>query len=319
MSAQRCLTAWNAPMGRPNCSRTAACATAVSRLRAAVPQASAARRTAARSRTRSGSRAGSRGRTRCSGTWTASARTSAVGRVGSTLRCGRTVSPSAPASTRNQRSPSGVTAGRSSRSAASAERTGGAVPSRRWPPGAGVAVRVPEVRARAAVRSPEARPRIRSPVPGPTARRTTSPTRAVARQGPGSEAWAASSRTTARSRRPPPPPPYSSGRWIPVSPCPASASQWAGRTPGAAGPPASRSLRTSPGGAARASHPRTECASARCSSVMPMPVPMPMRILAGRSHWNGGKSRTRSIMTEGQMSYVFRELPHRPAGVRPGR
>ncbi|GFN03528.1 hypothetical protein Smic_20840 [Streptomyces microflavus] len=115
------------------------------------------------------------------------------------------------------------------------------------------------------------------------------------------------------------PAPVLLGQMDPGQPLPGERLPVGGAHPGGGRAPASRSLRTSPGGAARASHPRTECASARCSSVMPMPVPMPMRILAGRSHWNGGKSRTRSIMTEGQMSYVFRELPHRPAGVRPGR
>lgn len=53
------------------------------------------------------------------------------------------------------------------------------------------------------------------------------------------------------------------------------------------------------GGAARASQARTECASARCSSVIPMPVPlpvpMPMRVLAGRGHWNGARVEHVSI------------------------
>ena len=46
MSAHLCLIAWNEPIGRPNCSRIPAYATAVSRAHAASPTCSAANRTA---------------------------------------------------------------------------------------------------------------------------------------------------------------------------------------------------------------------------------------------------------------------------------
>ncbi len=53
MSAQRCFTPWNWPIGRPNCTRTFAYSAAVSTHHCATPIASAASSTAARSRTRS--------------------------------------------------------------------------------------------------------------------------------------------------------------------------------------------------------------------------------------------------------------------------
>ena len=46
MSAQRCFTPWNCPIGRPNCSRTVAYSAAVSTHHAAPPAASAATRVA---------------------------------------------------------------------------------------------------------------------------------------------------------------------------------------------------------------------------------------------------------------------------------
>ncbi len=52
MSARRCLTAWNWPMGRPNCRRTLAYSEAVSRHQRAAPASSAVNRTAASWRTR---------------------------------------------------------------------------------------------------------------------------------------------------------------------------------------------------------------------------------------------------------------------------
>ena len=53
MSAHLCLMAWNEPMGRPNCTRTLAYSTDMSRQRWAPPTCSAARATAARSSTAS--------------------------------------------------------------------------------------------------------------------------------------------------------------------------------------------------------------------------------------------------------------------------
>ena len=53
MSAQRCFTPWNWPIGRPNCTRTLAYSAAVSTHHCAMPTASAASSTAAISCTRS--------------------------------------------------------------------------------------------------------------------------------------------------------------------------------------------------------------------------------------------------------------------------
>ena len=57
MSAQRCLTAWNDPIGRPNCTRSFAYSTAISSARAAPPSKSAAAKVAPRSMSRSRSEA----------------------------------------------------------------------------------------------------------------------------------------------------------------------------------------------------------------------------------------------------------------------
>ena len=51
MSAHLCLIAWNEPIGRPNCTRTLAYSTAISRTFCAPPTCSAASATAARSNT----------------------------------------------------------------------------------------------------------------------------------------------------------------------------------------------------------------------------------------------------------------------------
>ena len=53
ISAQRCFTPWNCPIGRPNCTRTFAYSAAVSTHHCAMPIASAANNTAAIARTRS--------------------------------------------------------------------------------------------------------------------------------------------------------------------------------------------------------------------------------------------------------------------------
>ena len=49
MSAQRCFTAWNDPIGRPNCTRSFAYSTAISSARAAPPSISSAVAVAPRS------------------------------------------------------------------------------------------------------------------------------------------------------------------------------------------------------------------------------------------------------------------------------
>ena len=65
ISAQRCLIAWNDPIGLPNCSRTLAYSTAVSRHQRATPEASAAASVTAVRRTRSS--AAGRGASRTAG------------------------------------------------------------------------------------------------------------------------------------------------------------------------------------------------------------------------------------------------------------
>ena len=65
MSASACLTAWNWPIGRPNCTRTLAYSDAVSRHQRAIPALSAATRSRARPRTSaSGTRSDPAGTTR---------------------------------------------------------------------------------------------------------------------------------------------------------------------------------------------------------------------------------------------------------------
>ena len=264
MSAHRCLMPWNCPIGRPNCSRTFAYSAAVCSAQAATPHASAARTTEARSRTVAVSTA----RIRAPGTRAPRAVISAVGRVGSALSWTRLPSPAVSVSTATHTVPVADSAARRSRSASPPDRTGGATPSRTSPSDTVTAVSVPVPRATAPMRSPDARDAARPAAP---AWRSTSEAAALAAKGPGSAARPASSRTTARSTRSPPPPPYSSGRWRPSSPCPASPSQWAGRPAGATAG-ASSSLRTSSGGTARASQPRTASDSSSCSCVIAMPM-----------------------------------------------
>ena len=82
MRAHLCLTPWNCPIGRPNCSRTLAYADAVSTHHAARPAASAPSSSEARSRTSSPS---SPVRIRPAGTTTSAASTRATLRVRSRL------------------------------------------------------------------------------------------------------------------------------------------------------------------------------------------------------------------------------------------
>ena len=88
MSASRCLTAWNCPIGRPNCTRTFAYSVAVSRHHRAPPTCSAASSATTSRRTRPPSTPRSRRR---HGTTTARRRlTAANRRVGSRLARGST-------------------------------------------------------------------------------------------------------------------------------------------------------------------------------------------------------------------------------------
>ena len=90
MSAQRCFTPWNWPIGRPNCTRTFAYSAAVSTHHCATPIASAASNTAARSRTRSD---GQPGQPAIGGRATPSRSSCATRRVRSML--GNSVTPAA--------------------------------------------------------------------------------------------------------------------------------------------------------------------------------------------------------------------------------
>ncbi len=85
ISAHLCLTAWNWPMGRPNCSRILAYSAAVSVAQRATPTASADSRVEIKARARARLRFDS---TRSSTTSTALTRTWATGRSGSTLGTG---------------------------------------------------------------------------------------------------------------------------------------------------------------------------------------------------------------------------------------
>ena len=125
MVAHRCLTAWNEPIGRPNCLRVLAYSAAVPLHQAATPAASATYRVAARSRTPSVLRPGRRF---SGGTTASSSRTAASSREKSSGVRWSTVTPGWPASSRNHASPSGWRRGR-----AGDRRTRGGGRSRRSP------------------------------------------------------------------------------------------------------------------------------------------------------------------------------------------
>ena len=117
--AQRCLTAWNWPIGRPNWWRILAYSEAVCTAQSAMPQASAPKRIAARLVTDSRVRPGS---SRSAGTVALSARTCASERVRS--RLSSVVICRLAASTAAQTSPSAVWTPAMTRSAMDAPSTG---------------------------------------------------------------------------------------------------------------------------------------------------------------------------------------------------
>ena len=186
ISAHRCLIAWKPPSFLPNCSRTPAYSTAVSRHQRATPDASAA----------------------------ASVMTSARIRAGSSP--GTTV-PSTPVRSPmlTRRVRSGVVPGvrstpsRSTRMTSSSRATSACVaPAASWT--------TPPDRASATRISPTAT----GPASSPRATEATE----VPSNGPGTSAPAAASSATARSVSEPPAPPCSSGTAIPASPISATAS-----------------------------------------------------------------------------------------------
>ena len=201
IQAQRCLTAWNWPMGRPNWWRIFAYSAAVATAQSAMPQASAASSTAASDVTAPGD---SPARTRSGGTLSSSARTWPAWRVRSRLSsC--VISTSAASTTTQRRSPSSPSraAGRISTSASPAPGTGPQAPSITSVPVAPVPV----------ARMPGANPT--APVSVPPAMSLTSPFRAsapapsrmalastVGRKAPGTRARPSSSTAIASSGRP---------------------------------------------------------------------------------------------------------------------
>ena len=117
MFAAWCLTAWKVPMVRPNCSRTLAYSTAMSRQAQLMPTDSAAARM--RNTVRA-CRAAPRN-TRSAGIWAPRIVTAPTVRVVSSVGSAVTVTPSAPASTTMRSSPADST----STSASGAPRTAG--------------------------------------------------------------------------------------------------------------------------------------------------------------------------------------------------
>ena len=204
MSAQRCFTAWNCPMGRPNCSRTLAWDAAVSTHQPAPPAHSAAMRTAASPATCSVAA----GVSRSSGPTSAPrARTSASPRVPSRASSAST-SRSATRTTHHT-SPSALEAGTTATSASVPPRTGRTEPSSRRvtppssPASTGSALMDPAPKASVPKIEPAASPGrswARSLSPPQVA--MAAPARTVGRKGPGTQARPSSSRTTASSGNP---------------------------------------------------------------------------------------------------------------------
>src|SRR5207244_3404123 len=136
ISAAMCLSAWNDPIGRPNCWRTFEYSTAISSARAAPPRLSAAMPSAPRSRrrARSGQPAPSRPRSALRSTATSRRWTSPTRRVRSMVSAGRTRTPGALVSTRNSDTAfRPVRAATSSSSAPGTPMTKSFVPARRQP------------------------------------------------------------------------------------------------------------------------------------------------------------------------------------------
>ena len=269
MVAHRCLTAWNSPIGRPNCLRVLAYSAAVPLHQAATPAASAAYRVAARSRTLSVRRPGRR----FSGGMTASAsRTTASSREKSSGVRFSTVTPGWSASSRNHASPSAPSSAQASRWPA-AHRTGPVSPVTRSPPSAWrVPVSVPGVPGSSATHAVAwacARAGRSFSWPQRASRRQAS---AVGSTGPGARAPASCSSAAARSVTVPPSKGMSSAS--PGGRPPATPRSWGDAIPpDPPGPPfggaswGSRA-RTRAMGLVRLAQSRRDDWRARCSCVM---------------------------------------------------
>ncbi len=267
MSAHRCFTPWNCPMGRPNWTRSLAYAAAVSTHHCATPTSSAAASAAVRSSTASPV---TPSRQASASTRRPSTSTSATRRVASTLVSSRRVTRESARSIATQRTSSPTRHGATSRSARCAPTTGRTTP---W------MVRLP-------VASSPSRPHPGPPPTAPTVsppaspgssrfraaslvdRATTAAARTDGSAGPGAIARPSSSTTTATSGIPNPDPPCATSTCRPSQPCAASSPQ----NTGSSSVSASRSARGAAGVQWRSIHPRTDSWSARWSSVIPIGI-----------------------------------------------
>ena len=265
MSASRCLTPWNWPMGRPNCWRVRACSAAVSRHQRAPPAASAESTTRAPVPDPPGGHPGQhpRGRNR----HRPSQRHRADRRDGSKLGSGSTVT-AGPRSSSTHRSrtvdgrpgPAPWHHGRPVRESGRRARRPTSVPSgaRRAGqsgPGHGRAVGCRRRHHQRGRHGPvgQAGQQLLGQT-GLADPATTAATTAVVAQGPGAAARPSSSATTASSTIPAPWPPNSSGRWMPRVPWAPSSAQKGG----SASASASSAARVTPGGQRDSTQRRTD-------------------------------------------------------------
>ena len=305
MSASRCLTPWNWPMGRPNWCRVRACSAAVSRHQRAPPHASAATTTRVRSRMR---RVDVRASTRPAGTATSAKDQRADRREGSKLGSG-SIRTAGPASTRTQWTPSSASTGASTRATVAPLSRGPSEPDTCSPPsgathpvrpGSGTAAPsgVAVGRARVAGRLPSISPGSSSLASSAAPlSATTAATSAVLPHGPGAAARPNTSAATASSTRPAPCPPNSSPTWIPSV-------AWAPRSfqkGGRVSVSASRAARTASGGQRDSTQRCNDVRSSSCSSRRPMDTVSPRSyghppaMVAGSSsrpgRWSGWRAR----------------------------
>ena len=262
ISAHRCLIAWKLPILAPNCSRTPAYSTAVSRHHRATPEASAAARVTAARRSIASSSPG-------------------TGSASSTARSTETDPNRRVRSRPTGRVPEDdpwVGVGHTTRSAgttnhasapgripAAEQQVGGAGGVPDHVDGAGQAFTHQQGR-----REAEAHP-------GAAGHRTaaapdsgsTTDAMAVASNGPGTSPWAHASRATARSSTVPPPPPTDSGRPIVATPISPTADHASSNVADGSFS-AARAISGPPSDAA---HLRRLAASSACSSEIPKPTP----------------------------------------------
>jgi hypothetical protein len=116
-SASRCATAWNAPIGRPNCTRVRACSAVSSSARSTTPACIAHRPTVARATSQPATSAPPS--TRSSPSTTPSSVNRPAGSK-DVRTCRSTLTPASDGVTRNTRTPSADPAGTRNRSAAGA-------------------------------------------------------------------------------------------------------------------------------------------------------------------------------------------------------